>query len=181
MNGAEKNSSFGLAMLGFGVLAEPAQASELSWLLIAGGVMLLIALLAVFVVPRFLDNVLGIVSVVGVLFIAGAVMVATQLVNLSSLTTAAPYGKPDNLQVRPVGVDGFTVRWETERSVISALKYGKEADKLDWVAVSVDPTEPKKVHEIFVSGLEAGVTYYIKVISGGEVFPEGEPLNVELK
>lgn len=152
--------------------------NHLFWI---GGVVLIAIAFAVFVVPKFLDNALGIIALIVFVIFSSTILIATRFMNISSLTQAVPSQVPVDVQVKNVTEASFVVTWQTEDAVVGAVRYGVVPDKLNQVAVGFDPTEERHLHEVVVEDLEPEMLYYVRIISGGEEFPEGEPMEVRTR
>ena len=151
-----------------------------NWLILAGLVVLGVGVLAVFIIPKWLNNALGLISMVGVLALAGAALFATQFVEFSSLSRAEPEVSPEGIKAVSVSPTEFRVSWRTPEPVVGALIYGISPDGLKNVGVGLDPSQKRSEHVISVGDLAPGSVYYVKIISGGEEYPVEGPLRVEL-
>jgi tetratricopeptide (TPR) repeat protein len=64
--------------------------------------------------------------------------------------------------LRNVKADGITVMWESDRPTIGVMHYGKTAD---YGSVAAEK-EPRRIHEIVISGLDVETPYHYRVWSG---------------
>lgn len=154
---------------------------EFNWLLTVGVVFIIVAVMSIFVVPKFLDNALGIMSIVGVFFLSGMLLLASSYVDLSSLSKADTAGEelPQKIKIVDVKSNEFTVEWDTFHPLLGAIKYGITKDKLDFLEVEGDPTVKHTHHKVRVTNLHKK-NYFVKIISGGEEFPKDDFIEVRL-
>jgi hypothetical protein len=85
-----------------------------------------------------------------------------QLVIAQSNDREAP--EIDNLQITEVSETSVTITWETDEDADSAVNYGLQPD---YGIVRIPETD-RTEHAVTLDGLEAGRTYYFRVVSADE-------------
>ncbi len=156
--------------------------SDLNWLLLIGGGVAIITFLSFVVVPKLLDQTLGLMVFIGLLGVVGVTAILVpQLSDQSTLSLARDEGIPEQVQIYNLQPTEFIVSWKTRTPVTGAVVYGQNADNLDQVAVEVEPTNDRTEHLIRVYDLQPGTTYFLKIVSGGkEYLKDGNPMVVHL-
>jgi hypothetical protein len=91
---------------------------------------------------------------------------------------AADTTPPDitNVQITEVNEDSITITWETDEEADSTVNYGLQED---YGIVRV-PVPDKKAHSITIDALEAGRTYYFRVVSSDEDGNQGISANYKV-
>jgi len=159
--------------------ANQSNSSIQSWI-IWGVVIALI--MAILILPRYLNKMLNIGPVLGVLaFIAMALALPYAIkVTLSPTNTpsrASSDIQPSNINVELTGPEEVVITWQTNVPVLGAIRYGTTADNLEMAAFALDPLEKKINHETPIANLQPNTTYYYHIISGDQKFGDnGQPL-----
>ena len=126
-----------------------------------------------------------IAAFIGIFGIIGVGMSAPRMINLINSPTrtdtlAQADKQPINVQFKDTDADSFLIEWETRSPVIGAIKYGFTPNSINQASAGIDAAQKKTNHAVQVNGLASGKTYYVQIISGGEVYFRNDPLKVTL-
>ena len=143
-----------------------------AWLL---GILALGLLLAVILVPRYLDSLLNLGPMLALVGFAAASLfipyATKQILNSSNPNTSARIeAVPFNLKIEPQSPTVIQISWQTPVPAISAIRYGTDPKVMEWSAFTLDPTTKKNRHLVKLINLEPGTTYYFALISNGKVY-----------
>ncbi len=152
---------------------------DVSWLVwgIAG-----FFLLVLIFVPRYLNRMLNLGPVLGVLAFIGAAVALPYALKVAvtptnTTTNASIESEPKDIEVKMLESDQVVVRWKTPVPAIGAVRYGLKESSLDLVAFTNDPLDKTLNHEAVISNARSGQTLYIEIISGSARYGEnGKPI-----
>ena len=94
-------------------------------------------------------------------------VITVQLLSLPASLVAQSNSTPpeiSNVQVTGVTDDSLTITWETDKEADSSVNYGLQPD----LGIVRIPVPDRTSHSITLDNLEAGRTYYFRVISADE-------------
>jgi len=99
-------------------------------------------------------------------------------VPMSPLARAQSVNPPDirNVQITNVAPDSVTITWETDKNADSTVNYGLQED----YGIVRIPTPDRRQHEITLTGLEQGRTYFFRVVSSDEDGNQGISANYKV-
>lgn len=81
--------------------------------------------------------------------------------------------QPIGYEVVDVGISSFSVQWDTQGECVGFLVYGESISDTDRIGTGEYGFAKKKSHEITVSDLSPGKTYYVYISSGDILHGEG--------
>lgn len=135
-------------------------------------------IVAMATLPQVFRRRLGIGQFLGILtFLASALVIpyALQLTlnPTQTSTQAAAAAEPVEVQYETLRQGEVVITWKTAIPVLGAVKYGLSESDLELAAFELDPLDKKTTHEVVISNLESGRTYYFEIISGGKSYSDG--------
>jgi hypothetical protein len=136
------------------------------------------------ILPRLVDNTLGIgpglaIFVLGVMISSLPLVINALGLQVPLDIKAGPSKTPRQLHITQLQSTSFTLSWQTEEAVLSALRFGSSKDLLDQAAFNQDPLKKTTQHLVAATDLRPGTTYYIEVISGGQRYNyQGQPIEI---
>lgn len=98
----------------------------------------------------------------------GLVIAITGLVFGTRMIGSRAAGEaPQAVTVTDITSTSATIKWETGTPIQGAVRYGKGTTDADLTAVAPE-LEPTKEHKVALNLLEAGTTYYFKIVGGSD-------------
>ncbi|MGH9341910.1 MAG: phytase [Acidobacteriota bacterium] len=67
-----------------------------------------------------------------------------------------------------VKTDGITIMWESDRPTVGIVQYGRTPG----YGATAEEEEPRRIHEIVLTGLEVETLYHYQVLSGSDASPD---------
>lgn len=81
--------------------------------------------------------------------------------------------QPTSYEVSDIGISSFTLQWESQSECVGFLVYGESVSDTDRVGAGSYGFAKKQLHEIEVTDLSPGKTYYVYISSGDVLYGEG--------
>lgn len=97
---------------------------------------------------------------------------------VSPIARAADVTPPDitNVEITSVGEDTITITWKTDEDSDSTVNYGLQED----YGIVRIPETNQTDHQVTITGLESGRTYYFRVVSADEEGNQGISANYKV-
>lgn len=132
-------------------------------------------LVALFMLPQVFRRRIGLGHFLGIMVFLGSALAIPYALQVTlkptqTETLAAAAAEPVRVTSQALGPGEVMVSWETGSPVLGAVKYGASDSKLEMAAFELDPLDKKTDHEVVISNLQVGQTYYFEIISAGKPY-----------